>query len=302
MSRIFTRRIIGPTTPGAEGERPESIASRFRASAAAVAMTVILGGCAGSGLELPGMEASAQRSTSASEIETSALQAPSTVGSTSREAMPGTDTMPPEIAAARAKRDAGDLEGAAGELERAKGSGASELAIVKERGFLALERGRIAEAKTLLRKADKSGEPDWRVKSALGSAHAASGDQTAAQRAFAAALELAPDHPSVLNNLALSYALDGRHDEAEKLLRRAATQKTAAMKTKQNLALILGLGGKLDEAREVSEATLPKDVARANISYLERLRSGARVSRSESKKAGEPDAGSAILGALDPNR
>ena len=44
-----------------------------------------------------------------------------------------------------------------------------------------------------------------------------------AQAQFAKALVLAPNHPSILNNQAIAYALDGKAGEAEKLLRKAAS-------------------------------------------------------------------------------
>jgi Flp pilus assembly protein TadD len=109
--------------------------------------------------------------------------------------------------------------------------------------------------------------------SALGAALATRGKQPEAQAQFAKALALAPNHPSVLNNLALSYVLDGKAGEAEKLLRTAAAAKSSpeAGRVRQNLALALGLGGKYAEARNVAEATLPADQATANVAYLKKL-------------------------------
>ena len=107
--------------------------------------------------------------------------------------------------------------------------------------------------------------------------------------------ETGAGHPSIL-----SYALDGRRDQAEKLLRTAARGKAAAPKAKQNLALLLGLNGNLDEARKVSEASLPKEMVTSNISYLERLKSGGgQVSRAERKPVDESIA-TTTLGSLAP--
>ncbi|MEL7049547.1 MAG: tetratricopeptide repeat protein, partial [Pseudomonadota bacterium] len=89
-------------------------------------------------------------------------------------------------------------------------------------GLLALETGDLAKAKSILKKAEKTDPPNWRVLSGLGAVHAAEGNQSEAQKALAKALRLNPDHPSILNNLALSYALDGKRDRAETILRRAA--------------------------------------------------------------------------------
>lgn len=141
-------------------------------------------------------------------------------------------------------------------------------ALVKQRGMLALELGQLAKAEKLLTRARDEFEPDWRVHSALGATLSARGNQQAAQLELSKALKLAPDHPSVLNNLALSYALDGNHDQAETLLRRASNDTKSKTKTKQNLALILGLNGNVKEAQKVSALVLPRDKADANAAYF----------------------------------
>ena len=125
----------------------------------------------------------------------------------------------------------------------------------------------------LLRAAHDPKAPDWRLHSALGTALASRGKQAEAQAQFAKALSLAPDHPSILNNLALSYALDGKTGEAEKLLRRAAAAKagTDHDRVQQNLALVLGLGGKFAESQTVAEAALPAAKASENVAYLQKL-------------------------------
>ena len=57
---------------------------------------------------------------------------------------------------------------------------------------------------------------------------------------------------SVTNNLALAYALDGKADKAEELLRKAVASGHEDKRVRQNLALVLGLQGKFDEARQVA--------------------------------------------------
>jgi len=85
---------------------------------------------------------------------------------------------------------------------------------------------------------------------------------------------LAPDHPSVLSNLALSLALDGKAEEAETLLRKARLSREAAPKVAQNLALVLGLRDRFDEAK--SAGALPAGKGTANVAYLQALR-GAKT-------------------------
>ena len=271
-----------------------------------LATALALGGCAGSGLDLPDLASVPAESTTASAggaIETGSLppvSARSTAAQT--DTADGGAPLPPAIAKAREQRASGDKLAAMETLEAAGKASPGDRSISRERGLLALELGRIGEARKLLMAADDAKSPDWRLKSALGSAHAASGDQKAAQREFQAALKLAPDHPSILNNMALSYALEGRHGEAERLLRRAAANRAEGDRAKQNLALILGLNGNIDEARKLNEAALPKPVAAANVSYLERLRSsGVKVSRVQ-RDSDDDTAGTTTIGALSGQR
>ena len=154
-----------------------------------------------------------------------------------------------------------------------------------ERGLLALELGETAKAETLLREAHDPKAPDWRLHSALGAALASGGKQPEAQAQFAKALALAPDHPSVLNNLALSYALDGKIAEAEKLLRRAAARPAQTAQVKQNLALVWALRGKYDEARVLGETALPSAKAGDNVAYLQRLAGAKSSAKSAANRA-----------------
>lgn len=155
-------------------------------------------------------------------------------------------------------------------------------ALMKERGLLSLELGKVKQAESLLSKVVDKGDTDWRSYSALGAALSAQGKQPAAQEKFARALEIVPDHPSVLNNLALSFALEGQHDKAEALLRQASRKGSKDKKAEQNLALILGLNGKIDDAKAVSEKVLPAGKAKANVAYFTgRKRSQERVARAD---------------------
>ena len=88
---------------------------------------------------------------------------------------------------------------------------------------------------------------------------------------FAKALALAPDQPSVLNNLALSYALDGKTAEAERVLRKAQRSAGKPSQIQENLALVLGLRGRFDEARTVGQSVMPPAKADQNVAYLQAL-------------------------------
>jgi len=150
------------------------------------------------------------------------------------------------LAAARILRRQGDTAGALELLDQAASAAPNDARLFRDRGLLALELGAVARARDHLQRAVANGSRDWQTHSALGTALAASGKQKDAQQQFAEALKQAPDNPVVLNNLALSLALDGRRGEAEQTLRRASAGKETARDARvaQNLALLGRLGGR----------------------------------------------------------
>jgi Flp pilus assembly protein TadD len=222
-----------------------------------------------------------------SDLETGALQLGQNAEAWNTETIKGENLPPPRMAAksesvslnmetaaairdARKIREGGNKARALGILEKTPDSD-KDKALILERGLITLEMGQIDKAVDLLKQAHNPEAPDWRQHSALGAALSAKGDQQAAQAEFDSALKLSPNNPSILNNLALSYALDGKHAEAERILRNIAEQDDGKPQAKQNLALILGLRGNIEEARKVSESVLPPEKVKSNVAYLERL-------------------------------
>jgi Flp pilus assembly protein TadD len=129
-------------------------------------------------------------------------------------------------------------------------------------GVAALERARDARPE------------DWRAWSLLGTAYEQVRRSQDAQTAWARALQLSPDNPDVLTNMAISAMTRGDTAAAEPLLRRAAAQPGASLKVRLNLAMALGLNGKMDEAEQMMRRDLPPDAADRNLEWL-RARAGS---------------------------
>ena len=175
------------------------------------------------------------------------------------------------IGYARALKAAGEKEKALNMLQQAAINNPDSKPIASEQGRLALDLGQLDYADKALARAEDPARPDWRIESAKGTLAAKRGDRKGAIALFEQAQSLAPAEPSVLNNLALAYALDGRPSEAETLLRDAAAKGGDATKIRQNLALVLGVQGKYDEAKQVASNDLAKDQAAANVAYLQKM-------------------------------
>lgn len=156
-------------------------------------------------------------------------------------------------------------------LQRASMANGGSRTIASEYGRLALELGQVKLAQKMLERAHDPAKPDWRILSAQGAAMARLGDHKGAQDRFQRALALKPGHPSILNNLAMSHALDGNAIEAEKLLRKASIHSGDKSRVKQNLALVLGLQGKFNEAEDTIGNELAREKVLANVAYLQQM-------------------------------
>ncbi len=143
--------------------------------------------------------------------------------------------------------------------------------VAGELGRLALDMGRLDIAKTTLQVAEAQGVRDWKTLSAQGTLRAKQGHNAEAEQYYLAALQLQPDAVSVINNLALAFALDNKVDKAEELLRNAVKNGHEDKRVRQNLALVLGLQGKYDEARQLASVDMSATDARANVAYLRNM-------------------------------
>ncbi len=172
---------------------------------------------------------------------------------------------------ARALKSIGSKDKAFEILQTAQRRDPKNGAIASELGRLALDTGRLDIAKASLETAEAQGLRDWRTLSAQGTLHAKQGKHEAAQQYYLAALKQEPDAVSVINNLALSYALDGKADKAAALLQKTVAAGKADKRVRQNLALVLGLEGKFDEARKLASVDMPPANAQASMSYLRNM-------------------------------
>lgn len=130
------------------------------------------------------------------------------------------------------------------------------------------DAGRFTEASEVLQNAHTPAQPDWRVLSAQGTVADQLGDHARAQGFYDAALKIAPNEPTILSNLGLSYVLARQLDQGEATLRLAAAQPRADARVRQNLALALGLKGRFDEAEGVLRKDLSAEEAAANVASL----------------------------------
>ena len=123
--------------------------------------------------------------------------------------------------------------------------------------------------------------PDARGYRALGAAENLLGQNQLAEADYTRGLALAPDDPSLSNNLGLSMALSGNFNGAIAVLRTASTGPNATPRTRQNLALALGLAGRTAEAEQVARMDLDEQSVQSNLAYYALLRGMSPKERTE---------------------
>jgi len=146
-------------------------------------------------------------------------------------------------------------------------------------GKALVDNGDFQKAFDILSRAHTPANPDWRILSVQGAALDQLGRHDEARNYYASALRIAPEEPSVLSNLGLSYVLTKELPQAETVLRRAYARPNAGPRVRQNLALAVGLQGRFAEAEAIIKADLPPDEAAANVAYLKAMLNGGAQPR-----------------------
>lgn len=142
---------------------------------------------------------------------------------------------------ARSLRANGQRAQALAVLEQASIAHPAHRGVLTAYGRALADIGHYKRALEVLDRAHADGAPDWRILSVQGAALDQMGRHEDAQRYYATALRLAPDEPSVLSNLGLSYALGKDLVRAEATLRRAASQSRNDPRVRESLALVVGM-------------------------------------------------------------
>jgi Flp pilus assembly protein TadD len=255
--------------------RLRSCLARFTTAAATAILTVGLGGC--------------QTTTSTPDISL-----PDVTGSIGAKAEASPDSSPQQASDdaerfranpqdtdatlnyAKSLRRNGQRQQAVAVLEKATLLHPGDKALLGGYGRALADNGDFQKAFDVLARAHTPDNPDWRILSAQGTTLDLLGRHDEARRYYASALRIAPDEPSVLSNLGLSYLLSKDLQKSEATLRKACEHGNTDPRVRQNLALALGLQGKYAEAETLARGDLPADKARANVAYLKKVLASAR--------------------------
>ena len=143
--------------------------------------------------------------------------------------------------------------------------------VLAEYGKVLSAVGRPQDAVPFLARSVQMDDDDWTTVSAYGVALDQTGNHSAAQQNYQAALKLSTSNPSIESNLAMSYVLEGRIADAEPILRRLVARPDATAQMRQNLALVASLKGDATEANKLASEDLSVEDAANNMMVLHQL-------------------------------
>lgn len=143
--------------------------------------------------------------------------------------------------------------------------------VLADYGKAQASAGNLQEALRTIQRAQTPDQPDWRLLSAEGAVLDQLGLPLKARQRYTMALDINPNEPSILSNMAMSYLLEDDLKTAETYLKQAVQQPGADSRVRQNLALVVGLQGRYDEAMNIARDELSPAQADANIAYLKAM-------------------------------
>lgn len=169
---------------------------------------------------------------------------------------------------AQALREMGQFDQAAATAQGLLMSQPTNVEAMLEVGRAHIARGQGFYSIAALEQARALAPNDWRPLSLLGVAYQQVKRDEDAREAWNLGLRLSPDNPEILTNAAMALTTSGDAAGGETLLRRAVAQPGATTKMRLNLALVLGLQGKTDEAERIIRRDLPPEQADRNLAWL----------------------------------
>jgi Flp pilus assembly protein TadD len=184
----------------------------------------------------------------------------------------------------KALRASGQRSQAVAVLEQATIANPGNKALLAGYGRALADNGNFQQAFDVLSRAHSPDDPDWRILSAQGAVLDQLGRYEEARQYYASALKIAPEQPSVLSNLGLSYVLSKELPKAEEILRRAAGRPDADARVRLNLGLVVGLQGRQTEAEGIVRADRSVEEASADIASFRQLVSRKQTARAEPTK------------------
>ncbi len=175
------------------------------------------------------------------------------------------------LALARNLRYTGAAKGAIELLQSGKPDSRYEMAQKIELGKAMLAAGHTETAIHILKEAEIKNPKNWEIYSALGVAYDMAENFVASRTAYETAMGLSDNNPAILNNFALSVALNGDLDGAIEMLKNAPRMARHTAQIRQNLAMFYGIKGDLESAQALGRMDLDEETVQKNLLIYSQL-------------------------------
>lgn len=237
---------------------------RLSGLAAAVALAVLLAGCANSKLTT----GSINRSSGKPVEEMSTQELHSASASLGQAYARNPKDLPVAMRYAAVLQMNGNADQSLAVMRKLAIDYPRERQVLAAYGKALAAAGEFEPALDAVRRAQTPEYPDWKLVSAEAAILDQLGKPDEARALYRRALDMKPGEPSILSNLGMSYVLGGDLKTAETYMRQAAQAPGSDSRVRQNLALVVGLQGRFKEAEEIARRELSPEQAQANVTYL----------------------------------
>lgn len=181
-------------------------------------------------------------------------------------------------------RRAGNNQEALKVLDKYLTANPADAAALETKGLCLMNIGNIVEAGRSFEDVMKVEPTRWRTLNAVGILFTLKNKPHEAIDYFDEALNYSAENVSVLNNKALTLAMDGKYDESIETFQRIKSHlRTGTPDVRQvdmNMALVYAISGKLDDAEQTAAPYLSKAALYNNMGVYANLANNKEMSRS----------------------
>lgn len=140
-------------------------------------------------------------------------------------------------------------------------------------GQVMVQSNRPLEAVGYLEEVAAKSPANFRIYNSIGLAYDLQGIHTKAQEAYGKGLNIMPDHISLLNNLALSLAIESEYAPAIQLLTKTVNIDYSQTTAQQNLIMVYAMSGDEEAARTMANSFMTQQEVEENIEHYRWLKS-----------------------------
>ena len=159
------------------------------------------------------------------------------------------------------------------------------LQAIEGKALCFVSQGDFSAGAVLLNKVLAADATKWRTINALGVIYALKGELAEAVEYYELAMQVSENNPVIANNLGLSLAFSGLHDEGKKVIEESLSnvlqhETEKFKKIEYNLALIYGMAGDMDTSADILRKYLAESEILNNLGFYAKLSKDKELAKS----------------------